>query len=196
MTPGSWWINKRTGQRLAVKKHATSFMSQHSRREGRRWVRRGEGRNEDRLPCCVEGLELYLVWLTHDELLGGWKPYRPKKDTGRIPRWLSHPPQFNDFLYTPPLHVGSPHWVTVVGIRSGWLCLSGIVEDESTLVTVKATSNLGFAQAQVRGNFDWGLQKYNTFFLPASEVVSRLVPKYDKIRKTVAERLIEGLDED
>lgn len=195
ITLGSWWVNKRTGQKMSV---APRGMLNHSRRvfhpKTKRYgsVRFGLGRNPDRIACYLEGTGLYLAWLAEDELRAAWRPLRVSKDDGPIPHWVRKP-RMNDFLYTPPddqipYRPFEPYWVNVQRICSGWLCLTGMVQSEVTGVKYKRNSD-GF---DFDGNFDWGLQAYNTFFLPASKVVSRLTPKFEKIQKTVYDHINEG----
>ncbi len=193
VTPGSWWVNKTTGQKLAV---AKGNMLSCTMREGRRTQRHGLGRNVGRFPCYLEGLALYLAWLTEDELRGGWTTLRGlPRDEAPIPDWLRRP-RHNDFLYTlpdPPYQPFNPLGVTVLRFlpRSGWICLSGSALEETTAIQYDSKGPLG-ERWSVPGQFDWGLQRYHTFFLPISEAVPRLVPRFDKIRTSIYEHINRG----
>lgn len=199
LSPGSWWVNRRTGQRMAVAtdpglRCQTSFDGSRTMTGRPRRVRHGLGRNPDRTPCFLEGRNLYLAWLTEDELHGGWKQLRLKADDGHIPDWLRSP-RMNDFTYTPPdetpYGVVETLWVSVLGIRSGWLWLSGMMQTEMTQVHYEREGANG-EKIRSSGHFNWALQAYNTFFLPASKAVPRLAPKYDKIRTTVYDHITQG----
>lgn len=196
LTVGSWWVNKKTGQKLAV-----ADIGMHTRRRSvynpktkrYRYERRSNGRSPDRVPCYLEGEDLFLAWLTEVELRAAWKLLRLTPDEGFIPNWLRKP-RHNDVLYmppNPPYTPFEPFWVSVIRIRSGWLCLTGMAQ-ESIIQESFPTKDVPYNGERCLGPFDWGMQKYNTFFLRASEVVPRLTPKFDRIKKTVYDHINEG----
>lgn len=196
VTSGSWWMNRLTGQKLAVADQR--IMRNQSRREDGRTVHYGLGRDPDRYACYLEGKGLYLAWLTEDELRAGWKLLRLKPDFTGIPGWIQKPKQFNDFLLydrpiceIPDMNKAEPIWVSVQRIRSGWLCLSGMKQYEFTGVRHERQDPDGKV-TKTEGYFNWGLQAYNTLFLPASEAVPRMLPKYETIRLTVYDHIARG----
>lgn len=168
-------------------------MLSQTKREGRRSIRHGSSRDPGRSPCYLEGTDLFLAWLSEEELHGAWKQLRLKPDDGHMPGWLTNP-QHNDFSYRPPdppYTPFEPFWVSLIGRRAGWLCLSGMTQ-HSRVQTVHDRRGKNGEKTETVGYFDWGVQAYNTFFLPASVAVPRLAPKYDKIRRSVYDHINMG----
>lgn len=162
----------------------------------------GLGRPPDRIPCHLEGKRLYLAWLTEDEIRAAWKLFRPRLNDRAIPMWIRKPREFNDFLLydkpvreIPDVEKAESVWVSVQRIRSGWLCLTGIVQNEITSACHEEREN-GRRRLEL-GYFNWGLQAYNTYFLPASNAVPRMLPRFGSaaniIRKTAYERVADGI---
>lgn len=195
MTPSrdTWWVNKHTKERAWLPGDQKAFRSEHIRsHRGGHAAYKAIGRHVDRLALIPEGRECFPLWYTKRELRALWVPLRLRKDTTFIPDWVKKA-KFRDFL----LHVdgADPVWVALQRIRSGWLCLSAIVQDEVTNIR-ESRSAFDPEKKLWEHNFDWSLQRYNTFFLPASEAIPRLTPKFHKIPFTVYDRINEAAEED
>jgi len=193
ITPGSWWVNKRTGQKMAVA-DPRSIVTEHTKVDGK-WVKRGLGRPPDRFPCFLEGVGLFLAWLAEDELRSAWKLLRLKPDEAVLPGWVVNAHIKDFWVYDKPirelshdaLENGYRHHLSLMRVRSGWLCLVGM----STHTRIDITYAPG-QKNESRGNFNWGIQKFATMFLPISEAVPRMRPRYERLRKTVYDHIAEG----
>lgn len=213
---GSWWRSPKTGERLFVQRRQWPYRNEYvySNYPKARYARHPFGHSPDRMACHLEGEGKFLLWLTKEEIRGAWKMHKPKTDRTYLPHWLRCP-YLNDFLLKIESvdRFGRPEdkivWVSIMDIRAGWLCLSGILEKELVSVGEEASVSAstgkikscpacgygpaGSEPARTRG-FDWGLQRWNTFFLPASEALPRLTPKHGSSPSTVWDRLNEEIE--
>lgn len=189
----TWWVNRFTKERAWVPGRQTAYRSESIGYRGGHTVCKPLGRRRDHLILIPEGRERYPLWYTKEELRALYRPLRLKKDLTYVPDWVKKG-KFQDFLLTVE-DEDFPLWVALQRIRSGWLCLSAIVQDE---VTTLRESQSGFDPEKKLWEhpFDWSLQRYNTFFLPASEAIPRLKPRFGSIPFTVYDRITEAADEE
>lgn len=189
----TWWVNRFTKERAWLPGYQRAYRSEFVRsRRGGHSEYKAIGRHVERLILIPEGRECFPLWYTKRELRAVWAPLRLRKDTTYIPDWIRRAPM-QDYL----LSVGDedPVWVALQRIRSGWFCLSAIVQDEVT--NIRESKNPCDPEKKLwEHSFDWSLQRYNTFFLPAAEAIPRLTPKFHKIPFTVYDRINEAADEE
>lgn len=211
VSKGSWWVNPKTRQRMVV---ATWY--QHRTAKNGLFVNvSGNGRG-DRIPCHLEGRGLYLVWLTEDEIRGGWETYRPLKDTTHVPQWmadaLAHKAgTFMDVLvndqvmtwdqaYSSPDQAKKLERNALCNSKYGWVCLTGVLthigEDEEGDFSVQTAKinlsykNGGPAITLHSGDYNWGLQQFTTYFLPMKTAAQILRPRFNGRGLTALDRLV------
>jgi hypothetical protein len=169
MTPGSWWKNKTTGQRLVVPREMGPFKTEQPRWRNRFATRHGVGRTPDLFPCYVEGDALFLRWLTVQELRASHRPYRPPSyDRVALPRWLTKPEDFNDFI------LDDTFWGGIAGIRGNLIAFVGLYPSDQHFT-------------------NWGTARYSLAFVPTKDARTRFVPKYNQIHPTAWDK-INGAD--
>ena len=146
----------RTGQRAVVPTYTSVFKGHGRGYAGRFSTKHGLGRTPDLFPVYVEGYQLFLRWLTLDELRASHKPYRPSV-CGRtpLPPWVTKP-AFNDFTLDGGLSV------SIQGIRGHLIALVGLDPVEQSFT-------------------DWGTVRYTLQFIETSEARTRLKPMFVKI---------------
>lgn len=189
----TWWVNRFTKERAWLPAQQKAYRQEFVRnlRSGHSEYR-AIGRHVDRLIIIPEGRESFPLWYTKAELRALYRPLRLPRDRTFIPDWIRRAPM-QDYL----LHMddGDPIWVALQRICSGWFCLSAIVQDEVTTIR-ESQNNFDPEKKLWEHGFDWSLQRYNTFFLPAAEAIPRLTPKFHKIPFTVYDRINEAVEEE
>lgn len=185
ITPETWWVNRKTDQKMGVAnlRNYTTW-SRRVRGESGRIQQAGFGRDLGRHPCHLEGEELYLAWLSEDEIRSCWRPLRlPRvKAPYELPYWLVRREHGDVLLYsTKELRgrpEGDPVWLAIQRIRSNWVMLSAISERTSIQIT-KANDRTHAPIA-----YDWGSQLWNTQFLSLEDAVPRMLPRFGTVRKS------------
>lgn len=169
MTPGSWWKNTKTGQRLIVPRFLRAYLPESHWVHGHSSARHGTGRPVGLFPLLAEGESLYMRWLTLEELRVHHRPYRPPR-SGRVPLppWVSKA-DCNDFLLDGEFHCA------VYGWRGSLVVVGGIDPVEQAF-------------------HDWGTPRYTLKFIESKDVIKRLTPKYNKLRSTAWDRIMSPED--
>ncbi len=184
LSPGSWWVNKKTGQRMVVPK--VRLGGARTRISKRKSVQHVSGYTPDRIGCYVEGYSLYPVYLTTEEVHAAWKRYRPTPDRTFIPSWLQNSYEKDEFQvklegllpedwfgrswdwkFWSQLTADREIWVGIQGIRSGWFCFCGLDPTD---------------QKSVEPYSYWPYVRMTTFWAPASKVVGKMTPKFHRPR--------------
>jgi len=167
VTPGSWWQNPRTGQRIILARYPHPFTvdARVTSNPGHYRPRHGPNQPIGRVPAFQEGHQLGLAWLLPEEIKAAWRRYRPSRRGVRadipVPPWVVKPiGDFNDFV------LDDHFWVSVIGVRGYLVALTGV--DPTTQPFTH-----------------WGSAISTTFFIEKSEVRDRLRPKYAKLPVTV-----------
>jgi hypothetical protein len=133
------------------------------------------GLHADRIACYVEGRGQRVLWLTEDEIRGGWKHWRPKPDPTPVPPWIVNR-KYNDVVWG-----RSPAFLVSIGeIKRGWIRLSGLMQEPSLRVKTFLEDENGRESGIVQP-FEWGVQRYDTFFAPLSEALPDLKPRFGRL---------------
>lgn len=155
VTLGSWWQSRDTDEKMAVGSYPGS-----------------KGFHQGRVPCFVAGRGCNLLWLTPSEIRGGWKHWRPTPDKTPKPAWLV---EHLDVIYG-----ASPaFWLRMYEIKRGWIRLSGLMTEPA--LRTKLVLDTVEGGMDVVHPFDWGIQRYDTFFAPLSEALRKLKPRFAKL---------------
>ena len=192
VTPGSWWIDSR-GQRMAV--------------GNPRIFRPLSGTSPHRLPCFLEGVGLNIIWLTSAEIRGGFKLFRPSPCFDKPPLWLlrEDATSFRDVLLDVPPNTlrgdgsvsSKPLWLARAEIKYGWIRLTGLTERIRVRITLSREDE-SWHEKHYRATTDtimpfcWSVQRYDTLFLPLSEAIPRLKPRFNRL--TSWDKIDVGID--
>ena len=123
-----------------------------------------------RYPCFLEGRGKHILWLSEAELRGGWRHWRPEIDPTPIPAWLF---RHHDVTYG----VCESFWLSRQEIKRGWIRLTGMMAPPFRLRTVLEKDDTG-QEVGIVQPFVWGIQRYDTFFVPLSEALHELRPRF------------------
>ena len=163
LTVGSWWQSRDTGQRMTV---SHRFSNMH-------------GIDKVRFPCVLEGRGLHVVWLTEREVRAGFKHFRPCVNHPEpVPGWILNRQQ-NDVLFEMPDE--PPLWLAISGIKSGWILLSGLVAGFRVQTVFEKGAETAAMHTGIVQPFSWGLQRYDSFFLPLADALPRIRPRFGQL---------------
>lgn len=147
------------------------------------------GRPIGQLIGIPEGFRMFPRWLTKEELRLLYKPARFPRAHGRLPEWVERRRK-DDFVLSVIDHsVFEEEFVVCIReVRSGWICLSAVEQSERWVRSVRTRDGNNWAEE----NFDWGCQRWNTFFLPITEAVPKLRPRGREGHQTAHDVILDS----
>ena len=78
-----------------------------------------------------------------------------------------------------------PLWLVVQEIKRGWVRLSGLMHGVRLVQHYRTDGQDLTCTLQglkdVESGFSWAIQRYDTFFLPLSEALPRMKPRFERL---------------